>query len=107
LRQLAVVTEYGQLVAALRARAEELNVSNLLLDEIGGTQTGYCSKILIGIKTLGRISLGCILGALAIKLIVVEDTEQLDRIRSRLVARKAGTRRRADAAGETPISATS
>jgi hypothetical protein len=39
-------------------------------------------------KILGHISLGALLGALGIKLIVVEDPEQLERVQARLTPRK-------------------
>lgn len=71
----ATVTDYDSLIAALRARADELNVSRLAIDERAGLQSGYTAKLLAGEggRGLGRLSLGCLLGALGVKLIMVDD----------------------------------
>lgn len=93
MRQLAEATDYDGLIAAIRNRAAELQVAGETLDEIVGLPNRYCAK-LIGpkpIRRLGAISLGPILGALALKLIVVEDSEALRRVAGRL--RKRDSRR--------------
>src|SRR5215469_15439449 len=76
-RELATVTDYDTLIAALRARADELNVARLVIDETAGLQSGYTGKLLgaAQIKTIGRISMGPLLGALGLALVVVEDPE--------------------------------
>jgi hypothetical protein len=93
MRQLAEATDYDGLIAAIRNRAAELQVAGETLDEISGLPNRYCAK-LIGpkpIRRLGAISLGPSLGALALKLIVVEDSEALRRVAGRL--RKRDSRR--------------
>ena len=54
---------------------------------MAGLTSGYVGKV-IGIngkRSLGRVSLGVLLSALGLKLLVVEDPEGLARIRPRLV----------------------
>ena len=89
-RQIAVVSNYYELVACLRARADTLDVSNLTLDEVAGLQEGYTGKVLAisPSRALGRMSLGALLGALGLKLAVLEDREALARVRPRLVKRR-------------------
>lgn len=88
-RQLATVHDYDGLVAAFRARASELNVSRLTIDEVSGLQSGYASKLLATppIKTVGAASLGPILGALGMAMVLVEDDAQMRRIASRMAVR--------------------
>jgi hypothetical protein len=102
-RALAVVHDYGELVVALRNRAEQLNISNLVLDDVSGLQSGYTSKCLtLGLKrkTLGRLSLGVLLQALGLQLVVVEDPEALARVRPRLEPRRKNGMHRRPAGGE-------
>jgi hypothetical protein len=99
-RALAVVHDYSELVAALRARAEALNVSNLVLDEVSGLQSGYSGKLLSlhPKRTLGRLSLGLLLATLGVQLVMVEDREALKRVKGRLEPRKHnGAHRRSPA----------
>jgi hypothetical protein len=93
---IAEVRSWNDLHAALRARAESLNVSRLVLDELSGLQSGYASKLLapVPIRHFGRVSLGAMLGALGPKLVVQEDKEALARVAGRLVRRERNVRRR-------------
>jgi hypothetical protein len=78
-RILATVNDYPGMLAALRARAEELRISRETIDQVAGLPSGYSGKIL-GIKQVRRlnlISLGPVLGALGIKLVMVEDAAAL------------------------------
>ena len=90
MRELGTARSYDDLHSILRARVEELNVSRLTLDAVSGTASGYCSKILAPsqVKRLGAISLPSILGALGLCLVVCEDPEALERVKSRLVQRR-------------------
>lgn len=56
------------------------------IDEISGLQSGYSAKLLapIPMRNLGRVSLGALLGALALKMIVVKDKEAQAKIEGRL-----------------------
>jgi hypothetical protein len=93
---IAEVRSWNDLHAALRARAESLNVSRLVLDELSGLQSGYASKLLapVPMRHFGRVSLGAMLGALGLKLVVQEDKEALARIAGRLVRRERNVPRR-------------
>jgi hypothetical protein len=59
------------------------------LDHVSGMTKGWSSKTIgYGAKRLGMLSLGPMLGALGLKLLVVEDEEAFARIRPRLAQRK-------------------
>lgn len=89
-RQLAVVRSYAELHAAIRARVEELDVSRLCLDDAAGFTGGYASKLLAPrpTKLMGKMSLGIMLGALGLALVVVEDPVALARIKPKLQKRR-------------------
>jgi hypothetical protein len=78
-RRIAEVTDYDGLIAALRTRKAELGLTDALVDELGNLARGHCGKILgpAMVKSLGRVSLGSLLGTLAVKLIMVEDAAAL------------------------------
>lgn len=88
-RQIAVVHDYPGLLTALRERAERLNVSRAVIDDVSGLASGYAGKLLANppMKTLGAISLGPMLGALGLSLVLIEDPDQMRRIASRMSAR--------------------
>jgi hypothetical protein len=92
---LAEVRGWRDLHAALRARAEQLDVPRETLDALTGLPNGYCAKILapVPIRNLGRISFDAMLAVLGLKLIVTEDPEAMEKIGPRLVKR---CRRRRD-----------
>lgn len=83
---IGAVKSYGELQEALRERAEHLHVSRQALDDIAGLQSGYCAKLLapVPVKKMGRMSLGAILGAMGLRLVLVEDHAALARVKSRL-----------------------
>jgi hypothetical protein len=74
-----------ELVAALRARRDELQLTHEVIDDIAGWPAGYAGKLLAPepIKNLGWSSLGDALDTLAIKLVVVENEEQRRLVESR------------------------
>jgi hypothetical protein len=85
-----VITSMPELVAALRARRDELNIPHELIDDIAGLQSGYTSKLLAPIpgKNLGYMSLGAVMGALGIGLVVVEDAARRALVEGRWRQRK-------------------
>lgn len=85
LMTLGIVTDYGSLHAALRARAEELRISRADLDDLAGLATGHVSKILAPrfSKVLGPTSFGLILQSLGLRLRVEVDPEQSAKLASR------------------------
>jgi len=97
---LAVVRTTDDLRAILRARFTELGVSLETVDYVAGLPTRYTAKLL-GLqpsKSFGPISFEALLGAAGLKLLVLEDAEALDRVRTRLVPLQridsSGARRR-------------
>jgi len=86
---LAIVTDYSSLHAALRARAESLHVSRETVDHIAMLPDGYAAKLLAPepIKILGKLSLGGVLEALGVKLVLVEDVEAMAKFAKKRVER--------------------
>jgi hypothetical protein len=84
------VTDYGDLVAAVRARLAEVGISGATLDELAGVPARYSQKI-IGprpSKTFGPASLGSIPGALGLRLVIEPDPEQERRMAHRWTPRQ-------------------
>jgi hypothetical protein len=75
-----------ELVEALREVVRLRNTTFASVDELGGLPAGYASKVLgpRPIKQLGKMSLECILGAPAVKCMIVTDDEQLARLEGRM-----------------------
>jgi hypothetical protein len=78
-----------QLRQALRLRADGLDIARTALDQIAGLQDGYSAKLLAprALKGLGAVSMPLLLEALGVRLVLVEDREAFERIRSRLEPR--------------------
>jgi hypothetical protein len=89
-RALATVTDYDEMIGALRARMAELGVTNETIGAAAGLAGGYVGKILAPsrIKNLGPTSFGLMLQSLGLKLIVVEDAKTTAKMRSRWAQRK-------------------
>lgn len=85
MQPLAEITDYNSLLAALRARADELQISRETIDAVAGLPERYSNKLLSlsMIKRIGMTSLGPLLGALSLKLIAVSDDEAFERNRPR------------------------
>jgi hypothetical protein len=92
MRQLALIRDYDALHRALKNRIAEFGTTMETIDGVAGFPARYTSKLLAPskMKILGLISLGPILGAAGCCLILVEDPEQLARVRHRLTPRKLG-----------------
>ena len=90
-RTLGTARTYHELHALLRARADELEVSRLDLDALAGIAAGYSSTLLAPAKKkkLGPVSLGPLLAALGLKLLVAEDEQTIEQARHRIVKRQA------------------
>lgn len=94
-RHIADVLDYDGLVSAIRARAEELNISRNTIDDVAGLTPGYASKLLaaVPLKKIGAVSLGPLLGALGMRIVLVEDLEQMRRVAERMTKRNAAQSR--------------
>src|SRR5262245_51215087 len=76
-----------------RHRAEEIDVSRLALDAIAGLSAGYCSSLLEP-KPLQRLTLSnvpLVAGAMALRLVLVEDPADVARMQRRWTKRTPGT----------------
>jgi hypothetical protein len=89
-RALATVTDYDEMIGALRARMAELGVTNETIGAIAGLAGGYVGKLLAPsrIKNLGPMSFGVMLQSLGMKLIAVEDIKTTEKMRPRWEKRK-------------------
>jgi len=78
------------IVAALRARKEALNISNEALDAISLLPDGYVSKLLAPrrMKHLGELSLPSLLEALGVALVLVPDPDAIKRVEGKWAPRK-------------------
>jgi hypothetical protein len=81
----AVATCHDELVDALRARKEELALSDSLIEQIGGLAPGHASKLLgpAREKNLSRLSLDVLLKVFAVKIVLVPDGEQAQKMQDR------------------------
>jgi hypothetical protein len=68
---LARVDSYEALRLTLITRRHSLGLPQIEVDAISGLQDGYTAKLERGSKHLGDVSLGCMLGALGLELLVV------------------------------------
>lgn len=85
-----LITDYAGLIQVLRDRRDELDIPHEVIGEIAGLQSGYASKLLAPnpMKGLGPVTLGPMLGALGLAVIVVEDPAAVARVRDRWTKRK-------------------
>jgi hypothetical protein len=91
---LGEARNYDELIALFRQRCAELGTSMERLDDIAGLPARYVSKLLAPapVKGIGRVSLGPLLGALGLVLIVDVDSVAFERVKRRLIrnAKNAG-----------------
>lgn len=93
-----VVTTPEELLALLRSRRDELEITHELIDQLTGWADGYASKVLSPepIKGLGEKGLGLVLDALALgiaRIEIVEDPELAAKMRPRWTKRRRPTMR--------------
>src|ERR1700730_18173994 len=77
-----VITDYKTLVEICRQRADELAISRLEIDRIGGLPSGYAGKLLgkdggepgRKNKKIWPIAMEAMLGALGLQILIIEDT---------------------------------
>lgn len=80
------IADEADLVAALRARAEELNVSRAEIDRVAGLPSGYAGKMLCipPVKYAGPQSFWNIAGALGLAVQLVVDPEATARFAGKM-----------------------
>jgi hypothetical protein len=91
--KIRVCRSREELLAVLRERRDELNISHGTIDGIAGISDGHFSKLVCArpLKNLGPISLGAILGALGlgiVKIVIEEDPKAIEQVSGRWTPRK-------------------
>jgi hypothetical protein len=88
-RMLGTFTTLKELQVLARARAEELALSRDTINKIAGFADGHANKLLSPqpAKKIGERSLPLLLGALALKLVVIDDPQQREQIFQRYTPR--------------------
>jgi hypothetical protein len=91
-------------LTALRITRDERQLTHETIDEIAGLPSGYCGKLLAPepIKNLGWLSFGLVLNAFGKMLLLVDDEEQIRRIKHRWTPRERPTRPSAATAKSPP-----
>ena len=89
-----VATDMEALTDAIRERVEDLNVSRTEIDEAGQLLPGYAAKLLCDppMRGLGQKTLGPVLKATGLALIVVIDDERFAPLKDTLTKRKRTVR---------------
>jgi hypothetical protein len=74
----AEATDYSGFRTAIRQRVEQLNISRACLDSITGSPDGYTGRLLAPLahKKIGQLSLGRILRAAGLKMLLVDDPDR-------------------------------
>jgi hypothetical protein len=88
-RVICEFSDYAELLAGLRLRAAELNLSGEQIDHVSGLPARYTQKLLgpHQIRRLGVISLGPFLGALAVRGVLLEDKAAVEKLRRQTTPR--------------------
>ena len=94
-----LVTGMPELVDVMRRRREALGISFETLDQIAGVDDRYAAKVLSPkpLRGLGYMSMGPLLGAMGLALVVIENPEQIARVRHLWIPRKRPQRVQTDA----------
>lgn len=89
-RRIAVISNSDAMVAAFRARIAELNITYSTANVAAGLPDRYVEKLLCDppVKGLGWIAMAGLLGALGLRLELVEDPDAIARFRSLLEPRR-------------------
>jgi hypothetical protein len=90
-RILATFSSYSEMLDAIRARVNELQVNGERLDEYVGLPRGYYSKLAGAkpIRRLGMTSFAPILNGLGLKCQFIEDQEATERLKTRVPPRNS------------------
>ena len=87
---IAEIREYDEFTAALRKWVYDLDTTYDCVSDLAGVQDRYLNKLIARspIRNFGRTSLGPVLGALGLKILLVIDTEALAKMRPRYKKRR-------------------
>jgi hypothetical protein len=101
IRDQSMIRSMEDLLAALRARRDEIGVTHETIDEVAGWPSGYAGKLLSPspIKNLGWMSLGVALDSMGVALVMIENVEQRKLVEKRWIRRER-PRNAAPAAGK-------
>lgn len=99
-----IVSDYEALVEAFRDRVEDLDTTHKQIDFAGNMLGGYSSKILSNppIKTLGKVSMGKMLKATGMMLVLVIDDERFAPVKAMMEKRRRPLRKPAIAGSIRP-----
>jgi hypothetical protein len=88
-RVIGEFSNYDEMIAALRVRAAELNLSGHSIDSLSGLPDRYAQKLLgpNAVRRLGMTSLGPMYGALGVSALLIENKAAAARIRSQTTPR--------------------
>jgi hypothetical protein len=86
---LAKIASYEDLGDTLRERAAALHLSFEMLDTLSGLADRYTVKVFpphpqTSMRTLGKASLGCILGAIGCELLLIENPHAMIKLSDRI-----------------------
>jgi hypothetical protein len=93
-RRLATVSNYDELIAAIRRRIDELAISHATIEDLSGLSGGHVGKLLGAsrVKTIGMQTLLLLFGALGVRMSIEEDREQIARMSDRWERRSESRR---------------
>jgi hypothetical protein len=85
-----MIRSMPDLLAALRTRRDELQITHETIDDVAGWPSGYCGKLLAEnpIKNLGWVSFGLALDSMGVALVMIENVEQRKLVEKRWVRRE-------------------
>jgi hypothetical protein len=103
-RIVAEVKDYAGFLSALRAWIAENNTTYESVGAIAGLQDGYLAKLIASTPTrsFSRMSLAATLQALGLRLQLVVDSEQLNKVRHRYTERTVQGRKRSNGGVDAP-----
>ena len=89
-RPVVMVHDERELLAAIRARCNELQITYDTLDAVAVLPDGYASKLLCEhpVKHMGTLTMWNVLGTLGYRIALIHDPDLLARFRDKLVVRK-------------------
>ena len=86
------VSHYAEFIKAIQHRIAELDVGYGSIEAIAGLQPGYLAKVISGnaCKRMGQFTMFLIIQALALDVLLVENTLALDHLKARMKKRGIG-----------------